>query len=63
MTFFNSRKKYLIENEIFEKNIVLFLNNFLQKKQLIYLKIFFPIEEKEDANNTNKKKLIIEMLF
>ena len=63
MTFFNSRKKYLIENKIFEKDIVLFLTNFLQKKQLIYLKIFFPIEEKEDANNTNKKKLIIEMLF
>ena len=67
MTFFNPRKKYLIENEIFEKNIVLYLTNFLQKKQLVYLKIFFPIEEKDDSNNnmnnTNKRKLIIEMLF
>ena len=35
MTFFNPRKKYLIENEIFEKNIVLYLTNFLQKKQLV----------------------------
>ena len=63
ITFFNSRKKYLINNGIFEKKIVLYLTNFLQKKQLIFLKIFFPIEEKEIDNKINKKKLIIEMLF
>ena len=66
ITFFNARNKYLMENEIFEKNIVLYLTNFLQKKQLIYLKIFFPIEEKDFNYHLNKKvqkKLIIEMLF
>ena len=37
----------------------------MQKKKLVYLKIFFPVGEK-DMDNTNKtcpKKLIIEMLF
>ena len=64
MTFFKPRKSYLIESEIFEKNIVLYLTTFLQKKKLVYLKIFFPIEEKENTENkTCQKKLIIEMLF
>ena len=70
--FFDARKKYLLNNEIFEQIITIYLTNFLQKKQLIFLKIFFPIEEKEDINNSNnnknnnkqsQKKLIIEMLF
>ena len=68
--FFNSRQKYLLKNEIFEQIIIIYLTNFLQKKQLIFLKIFFPIEEKEDPYNSNKnnnkqsqKKLIVEMLF
>ena len=30
---------------------------------MVYLKIFFPIEEKENANNKIIKKLIIELLF
>ena len=65
MLFFKTRKNYLIENEIFEKSIVLYLTNFLQKKKLVYLKIFFPIEQKDISDNNNKieKKLIIEMLF
>ena len=65
ITFLKANNKYLIENEIFEKNIVLYLTNYLQKKKLVYLKIFFPVGEK-DMDNTNKtcpKKLIIEMLF
>ena len=63
MTFYKPRIEYLMENEIFQKNIVLYLTNFLQKKKLVYLKIFFPIEEKENANNKVEKKLIIELLF
>jgi len=63
MTFYKPKIENLMENEIFEKNIVLYLTNFLQKKKLVYLKIFFPIEEKENANNKIIKKLIIELLF
>ena len=64
ITFFNSNRKFLIKNEIFKNNILLYLYSFLQKKKLVYLKIFFPIEERESSTNkTCQKKLIIEMLF
>ena len=63
MTFYKPKIEYLMENEIFEKNIVLYLTNFLQKKKLVYLKIFFPIEEKDNTNKKIVKKLIIELLF
>ena len=32
MIFYELRKQYLIKNEIFEKNIVLYLADFLQKE-------------------------------
>ena len=58
IVFYEPRKNVFIENEIFNKEILLYLTSFLHKKKLIYLKIFFPIE-----GNIANKKLIIEMLF
>ena len=63
ITFFIYKRKYLIENNIFIKPIVLYLSGFCNKINLLYLKILFPIEEKTESNKSYNKKLIIEMLF
>ena len=63
ITFFISKRKYLVENNTFIKPIVLYLSAFCNKKYLLYLKIIFPIEDQIDPNQIYDKKLIIEMLF
>ena len=63
ITFFIYKRKYLIENNIFIKPIVLYLSSFCNKRNLLFLKLLFPIEGKKESKKSNKKKLIIEMLF
>ena len=63
ITFFIYKRKYLIENNIFIKQIVLYLSIFCNRENLLYLKVLFPIEEKTESNKLYNKKLIIEMLF
>ena len=63
ITFFIYKRKYLIENNIFIKPIVLYLSVFCNKTNLLYLKLLFSIEDKNETNKLYNKKLIIEMLF
>ena len=61
--FFINKRKYLIENIVFNKSILLYLSTFCNRTNLIYLKLLFPIEEQNESNKLYNKKLIIEMLF
>ena len=63
ITFFIPKRKYLIENTTFIQSIVLYLSEFCNKSKLLYLKILFPIGEKNDSNKRYSKKLILEILF
>ena len=63
ITFFISKRSYLIENNIFIKFIVLYLSAFCNRTNLLFLKLLFPIEEVNEINKVYNKKLIIEMLF
>ena len=60
ITFFIPKRKYLIENATFIQTIVLYLSEFCNKSKLLYLKILFPIGEK---NESYSQKLILEILF
>ena len=63
ITFFIYKRKYLIENNIFIKQIVLYLSIFCNRENLLYLKVLFPIEEKTESNKLNQINYIIKNLL
>ena len=63
ITFFIPKRKYLIENAKFIQSIVLYLSEYCNKSRLLYLKILFPIGEKNESTKKFSKKLILEILF
>ena len=67
--FYLPKRKIIIKNEKFIKNIYIYLSNFLSFSKLLYIKILFSIEtnngiidKNADSININKK-LIIEIVF
>ena len=57
--FFYIKKQYLIlytENDIFLKNVIIFLSKFIENCNILYTKILFPIED-------FRGKLLIEIIF
>ena len=60
--FVNKRNLILLsENDIFLKNISLFLYKFIDNCNILFTKILFPIEEINPKNS--KRKLLIEIVF
>ena len=62
IVFFVSRRHLILsnENDLFLKNIILFLSKFIDKCNILYTKILFPIEENPKFS---KKKLLYEIVF
>ena len=62
IVFFVSRRHLILtnENNLFLKNIIFFLSKFIDKCNILYTKILFPIEEN---SKYSKKKLLYEMVF
>ena len=63
ITFYISKRQYLIQNTIFIKSIVLYLITFLSRIKLVFLKLVFSIDDTKDSKYKINKKMIIEMLF
>jgi len=63
ITFYISKRQYLIQNTIFIKSIVLYLITFLSRIKLVFLKLVFSIDDTKDSKYKNNKKMILEMLF
>ena len=66
--FFIPKRKMIIKDEKFIKNIYIYLSNFMSSSKLLYIKILFPLEVTSktlDKNNDKSvnKKLISEILF
>ena len=61
--FFINKRTVLLhpENELFIKNIILFLSKFMDNCNIFYIKILFPIEEINPK--VSKRKLLIEIIF
>jgi hypothetical protein len=63
ITFYISKRQYLIQNTIFIKSIVLYLITFLSRIKLVFLKLVFSIDDAKDSKYKMNKKMILEMLF
>ena len=67
--FYLPRRKKIIKNEKFIKNIFIYLSTFLSSSKLLYIKILFSIDIQNRAISKNRdyininKKLIIEIVF
>ena len=63
IVFFVSRRHLILmnENNLFLKNIIFFMSKFIDKCNILYTKILFPIEE--ISPKYSKKKLLYEIVF
>ena len=66
--FFIPKRKMIIKDEKFIKNVYIYLSTFMSSSKLLYIKILFPLDTTSkiiDKNNDKsiKKKLLVEILF
>ena len=64
MIFFVNKRKFLLSNEIFRADIIIYLSTFWTKSDIFFYKILFPLEDINDTSNKKVyKKLLVELLL